>query len=211
MFAEGGALIEINARPDFERHLRPSEGASRNAAPALLETLFLPGQPVRIPVIAVTAGPNSLETCRHLAALLAALGRRVGLANRDGVAIDGLDRRDIDGRNPIGPRTVRNNLSVDVAVVEVDAESIVLHGLGFDFCDVVVMHSISGLLRPTGEPVETVLLDALDDRGVLVANAGDQAVGALAEQWPGTVIMTEIDLASISAALESVPMFAGSP
>jgi cyanophycin synthetase len=211
MLADAGAIIEINARPDFERHLRPSEGASRNAAPALLEMLFPPGQPVRIPVVAVIAGPNSLETCRQLAAHHAALGRRVGLTTRDGIVINGLTRRDIDGRNPTGPRTVRNNLSVDVAVVEVDAESIVLHGLGFDFCDVVVMHSISGLLRPTGDPIETVLLDALDDRGVLVAKADDPAVLALAEQWPGTVILNETDPASISAALESVPMFAGSP
>lgn len=198
---DDGAIIEVNGRPDFERHLRPSEGASRNAAVALIDMLFPPGQPVRVPVVAVTASTASTEICRDIGEFLGKEGHHVGLATSAGVSIDGLPRRHVDSRNPVGPRTLLNNPSVDVAVVEVDAASIVSHGLGFDSCDVVVLGLLTELLRPTGEPVESVLLDALDARGTVVVSGLDPGVRALAGRWPGAVIMSDPEEVAVSAGV----------
>jgi cyanophycin synthetase len=110
------------------------------------------------------------------------------VATRDGLSIAGTPYQGIDGRNPIGPRTLLNNPMIEAAVVEVDAESIVESGLGFDVCDVVVIRSLSGMTTPFGRPVEAVLLDALDPAGVAVLDAGDPAVRALAADTGGPAI-----------------------
>src|SRR5690606_12848157 len=106
---DGGAIIEINSRPDFERHLRPSEGASRDGAPALIDLLFPPGQPVRAPIVAVTEDENSVDLCRLISEELTALGHAVGRATRAGIVIDGLNYLGADGTNPTGPRTLLNH------------------------------------------------------------------------------------------------------
>jgi cyanophycin synthetase len=92
---------------------------------------------VRIPVVAMMAGDGSRAFREAIAQALSENEAIVGLATSDGVTIGGMRYTGVDGRNPSGPRTVLNNPSVDVAVVDVDAESIILHGLGFDACDAV--------------------------------------------------------------------------
>ena len=80
---DGGAIIEINASPDFERHLRPSAGVPRDGAAALIDLLFPPGQPVRAPVVAVCGGAEAAQVAERAGALLAASGKSVAVvANR---------------------------------------------------------------------------------------------------------------------------------
>lgn len=204
MLADGGAIIEINSRPDFERHLRPSEGASRDGASALIDLLFPPGQPVRVPIVAVTDAEDSADLCQLISEELTTLGHAVGRATHVGIVIDGLTYLGADGTNPTGPRTLLNHPAVDTAVVEVDCESIVTHGLGFDICDVVVLRSLSGLLRPSGEPVETVLIDVLSPNGTVILHSSDPAMHPLADRWPGPVFSLLPDPESGDAQLLAV-------
>jgi cyanophycin synthetase len=51
----GGAVIEVNAGPGFRMHVAPSEGERRDVAGPLLDLLFLPGEPSRIPIVAELA------------------------------------------------------------------------------------------------------------------------------------------------------------
>ena len=46
----GGGIIEVNAAPGFRMHLSPSEGIGRNVAEHVLDMLYPPGTPSRIPI-----------------------------------------------------------------------------------------------------------------------------------------------------------------
>ena len=181
LWETGGAIIEVNDSPGFSLHLFPGAGPVRDPGPAIMDMLFPPGTPVRVPVVAVVASAESAAICRVIAQSISDMGRSVGHSSREGVFIDGTHYRGVDGTNPIGPRAILNNPLVEAAVVEVDAESIVTHGLGFDRCDVAVITSLSGLQTPGGRPVETVLLDALDEQGCALLDSSDPEVAALAE------------------------------
>src|SRR5690606_9877216 len=45
----GGAIVEINAAPGFRMHVAPTEGKPRDAAGPVLDMLFPPGTPYRVP------------------------------------------------------------------------------------------------------------------------------------------------------------------
>lgn len=184
----GGAIIEVNDMPAFNLHLFPGAGAVRDPGPAIMEMLYPPGQPVRVPLIAVSADKESGLLCDRIARGRSASGRATGLATRDGVTVDGVSYQGVDGRNPAGPRTLLNNPTVQTAIVEVDAQSIVQDGLGFDRCDIAVIRSLSGLETPFGQPVEIVILRALDPYGVAVLDGSDPLVRGLASEVPGRVI-----------------------
>jgi len=50
----GGAICEVNAAPGFRMHMAPSEGKARDVAGPVLDMLFPPGTPSRIPIAAIT-------------------------------------------------------------------------------------------------------------------------------------------------------------
>jgi cyanophycin synthetase len=202
MLETGGAIIEVNDNPAFNIQLFPGAGPSRDLGPAMMEMLFPPGQPVRVPVVAVTESEESTQVCVQLGRILSDDGGAVGLATRVGVTVAGMRFPSADARNPAGPRTLLNNPTVEAAVVEVDAESIVGYGLGFDVCDVAVVLALSGLETPYGLPVETVLLNALDAAGMAILNGSDPAVRALADRCPGAVVFADTAEAAVLAATE---------
>lgn len=184
----GGALIELNEGPAFNLQLFPGAGPARDPAPALMELLFPLESPVRVPVVAVAAEQESDEICQAVAELLADGGRTVGLATGAGVTIGSMGFPDVDGRNPNGPRTVLNNPDTELAVFAVDAQSLVEQGLGFGRCDVAVVYTNSGMTTPFGQPVERVLLDALEPNGLAILNGADSAIVSLAAERASSVI-----------------------
>lgn len=200
----GGAIIEINDGPAFNSHLFPAAGLPQDPGPDIMEMLFPPGQPVRVAVVAVTADEDSSTICRLVAQTASLAGQAAGLATREGVVIDGVVYAGVIGRNPDGPRLLLNNPVVEMAVVEVEAESIVEQGLGFDVCDVAVILSLSGLNTPYGEPVETVLLRALDPAGIAVLDGSDPELRSLASGVDAAVIFVNIaaDDPMLAALLE---------
>jgi cyanophycin synthetase len=65
----GGGIIEVNAAPGFRMHLSPSEGIGRNVAEHVIDMLFPPGKPSRIPIFSIT-GTNGKTTVTRLIAHL---------------------------------------------------------------------------------------------------------------------------------------------
>ncbi|MGH2671439.1 MAG: cyanophycin synthetase family protein, partial [Actinomycetota bacterium] len=49
----GGAIVEVNAAPGFRMHTHPTEGEPQYVAKDVVDLLFPPGTPARIPIIAV--------------------------------------------------------------------------------------------------------------------------------------------------------------
>ena len=93
----GGAICEINAAPGFRMHMAPSEGRARDVAGPVLDMLFPPGSPSRIPIAAVTGTNGKTTTARMLAHIQKLAGHHVGLTSTDGVYIDG--QRTVRGRH----------------------------------------------------------------------------------------------------------------
>ncbi|MCK6529216.1 cyanophycin synthetase [Myxococcota bacterium] len=126
----GGGICEVNAAPGFRMHVAPSEGQPRDVAGAVLDMLFPPGTPTRIPIAAVTGTNGKTTTTRMLAHIHKLAGQTVGMATTDGVYIEG------DMTGPIAARMVLRDPSVSVAVLETARGGLLRAGLGYRHPDV---------------------------------------------------------------------------
>ena len=63
----GGGICEVNAAPGFRMHVAPSEGKPRDVAAPVIDMLFPPGAPARIPIAAITGTNGKTTTARMLA------------------------------------------------------------------------------------------------------------------------------------------------
>jgi cyanophycin synthetase len=135
MREQGGVICEINSRPGIRKHLWPAEGRPRDLTGPIIDMLFPPGTPSRIPIAVVTGIGSTLDTARLLAHVLSGGGSTVGLAARDGVSIGG---RCVHGGGLDGASAARMLLldpAVDVAVIELSPADVLRNGLGYDWCD----------------------------------------------------------------------------
>jgi cyanophycin synthetase len=139
----GGGICEINAGPGFRMHVAPSEGTPRDVAGPVIDMLFPPDQPSRIPIAAITGTNGKTTTARMLAHILKLSGRTVGLTSTDGVYIDGKLSVPGDMTGPISAQMILRDPSVDVAVMETARGGMLRSGLGFQSCNVVACLNVS--------------------------------------------------------------------
>jgi cyanophycin synthetase len=132
----GGAICEINAAPGFRMHMAPSEGRPRDVAGPVMDMLFPPGTPSRIPIAAVTGTNGKTTTARMLAHINKLAGHHVGLTTTDGVYIDGQRTVSGDMTGPVATRMVLSDPLVDVAVLEIARGGLLRAGMGVRHCDV---------------------------------------------------------------------------
>jgi cyanophycin synthetase len=134
--AEGGIICEVNAAPGFRMHTNPVEGKPRDVAGPVLDMLFPPGKPARIPILAVTGTNGKTTTSRMLAHIYKLSGKSVGLATTEGVYIDGQLSVAGDMTGPTAARMVLRDPLVEVAVIETARGGILRAGLGYQRSDV---------------------------------------------------------------------------
>jgi cyanophycin synthetase len=132
----GGAICEINAAPGFRMHMAPSEGRARDVSGPVLDMLFPPGTPSRIPIAAVTGTNGKTTTARMLAHIHKLAGHHVGLTSTDGVYIDGQRTVAGDMTGPLATRMVLRDPKVDVAVLEIARGGLLRAGMAVRHCDV---------------------------------------------------------------------------
>jgi cyanophycin synthetase len=174
----GGAICEVNAAPGFRMHMAPSEGRPRDVGGAVLDMLFPPGTPSRIPIAAVTGTNGKTTTARMLAHIHKLAGHHVGLTSTDGVYIDG--QRTVAG-DMTGPKATRMVLSdplVDVAVLEIARGGLLRAGMGVRHCDVGAVLNVKadhlglrgiGTLGQLGE-VKRIVVEVARDTAILNAD-----------------------------------------
>jgi cyanophycin synthetase len=131
----GGAICEINDKPDLRLHLFPGAGRSRDVVGPILDMLFPPGARARIPVAAITGQTGKRATSRLLGEMLQAAGYSVGLAGGDGVRLNGRTVRTGPLSAPTAARTVLIDPTVEAAVLEASPGRIRNRGLGLDSCE----------------------------------------------------------------------------
>jgi len=139
----GGGICEVNAGPGFRMHVAPSEGTPRDVAGPVIDMLFPPDSPSRIPIAAVTGTNGKTTTSRMLAHILKMSGRTVGLTSTDGVYIDGNLTVPGDMTGPVSAHMILRDPSVDAAVMETARGGMLRSGLGFQSCNVAACLNVS--------------------------------------------------------------------
>jgi cyanophycin synthetase len=139
----GGGICEVNAGPGFRMHVAPSEGTPRDVAGPVIDMLFPPDTPSRIPIAAVTGTNGKTTTSRMLAHILKMCGFTVGLTSTDGVYIDGQLSVPGDMTGPVSSKMILRDPSVDAAVMETARGGMLRGGLGFQSCNVAACLNVA--------------------------------------------------------------------
>ena len=132
----GGAICEVNAAPGFRMHVAPSEGTARDAAGPVIDMLFPPGSPSRVPIAAITGTNGKTTTARMLAHIAKMAGYTPGLTTTDGVYIDGQRTVEGDMTGPVSARMVLSDPHIDLAVLETARGGLLRAGMGVPEVDV---------------------------------------------------------------------------
>jgi len=192
----GGAICEVNAAPGFRMHTHPTIGDPQFIAKPVVDSLFPPGSPSRIPIVAVTGTNGKTTTSRMIAHVFKGMGNKVGMTSTDGVVIDERLVIRADASGPKSARMVLQNPRVDFAVFEVARGGILREGLGYERNDVAVVLNVApdhlGLRGiDTLEQlaaVKRVIVEAVPRNGFSVLNADDELVRAMSRSSSGDVI-----------------------
>ncbi|HEX7314148.1 MAG TPA: cyanophycin synthetase [Pyrinomonadaceae bacterium] len=197
----GGGIIEVNAAPGFRMHLAPSDGIGRNVAEHVIDMLFPPGTPSRIPVIAVTGTNGKTTTTRLIAHVVKNSGLNVGFTTTEGIYIGNSLIQPGDNTGPVSAQLVLKDPTVEIAVLETARGGIIRAGLGFDRCDIgVVMNvTVDHLGLKDIETIEdmarvkAVVARAVGQNGYAVLNADDELVFAMGADTPGNVALFSME------------------
>jgi cyanophycin synthetase len=192
----GGAIVEVNAAPGFRMHTHPTVGEPQYVAKPVVDLLFPPGSPSRIPIVAVTGTNGKTTTARMIAHIFKGMGRQVGLTTTDGILIDERLVVAADASGPRSARMVLQNPRVDFAVFEVARGGILREGLGYERNDVGVVLNVSSdhlgmrgidTLRQLAA-VKQVVVEAVPRDGHGVLNADDPLVAAMRRHCSGGLV-----------------------
>jgi cyanophycin synthetase len=193
----GGAIVEVNAAPGFRMHTHPTEGEPQYVARPVIDSLFPPGTPARIPIVAVTGTNGKTTTVRMIAHIMKLMGRRVGMTSTDGIVVDGRLTKKGDMSGPKSAQMVLQNPKVDTAVFEVARGGILREGLGYDRNDVAVVTNVTGDHLGLGgidsigqlANVKAVVVEAVPRSGTAVLNADDSHVYRMGRHCAGRVVL----------------------
>ncbi len=197
----GGGIIEINAAPGFRMHLSPSEGIGRNVAEHVIDMLFPPGTPSRVPIFAITGTNGKTTVTRLIAHILKGSGKTVGFTTTDGTYIQNQQILSGDNTGPVSAQIILKDPSIQVAVLETARGGIIRSGLGYDFCDVGVVTNIAAdhlgmkdinTLEDLAR-VKSVVPRSVSEDGFAVLNAEDENVYWMRKWVDGEVVLFSMD------------------
>jgi cyanophycin synthetase len=196
-----GAIVEVNAGPGFRMHTHPTEGHPRHVGRAVIDMLFPPGSPSRVPIVAVTGTNGKTTTSRMIAHIMKTAGKKVGMTTTDGIYVDSTQIAAGDMSGPTSAQMVLKNPAIDYAVLETARGGILRSGLGFDRCDVAVVTNVSsdhlGLrgINSLSElaKVKAVVPQSVLPTGASVLNADNPYTVEMARVARGEIIFFSMD------------------
>ncbi|MEM8780722.1 MAG: cyanophycin synthetase, partial [Cyanobacteria bacterium P01_G01_bin.49] len=185
-----GVIVEVNAAPGFRMHVSPSQGLSRNVAAPVMDMLFPPDTPSRIPIVAITGTNGKTTTTRLTAHIYRQTGKVVGYTTTDGVYIGEFLVEKGDNTGPFSANMILKDPTVEVAVLESARGGILRSGLAFDSCDIGIVLNVAADHLGLGDintieqmaKVKGVIAEVVSADGHAILNADDPLVAAMAEQ-----------------------------
>ncbi|HBE19347.1 MAG TPA: cyanophycin synthetase [Cyanobacteria bacterium UBA11149] len=190
-----GVIVEVNAAPGFRMHVCPSQGLPRNVAAPVLEMLFPPDKPSRIPIISITGTNGKTTTTRLIAHIYKQTGHVIGYTTTDGIYIGDRLVEKGDTTGPQSAQVILKDPTVEVAVLETARGGILRSGLAFETCDVGVVLNVSADHLGIGDidtieqlaHLKSVVAESVSPYGYAILNAEDPLVSAMAEKVKGHV------------------------
>ncbi|MEA5534002.1 cyanophycin synthetase [Crocosphaera sp. XPORK-15E] len=190
-----GVIVEVNAAPGFRMHVSPSQGLSRNVAAPVMEMLFPPDTPSRIPIVAITGTNGKTTTTRLTAHIYRQTGKVVGYTTTDGIYIGEYLVEKGDNTGPFSANVILRDPTVEVAILESARGGILRSGLAFDSCDVGIVLNVAEDHLGLGDinniqqmaKVKGVIAEVVSADGHAILNADDPLVAAMAPQVKGKV------------------------
>ena len=209
LHVQGGAIVEVNAGPGLLMHLKPAVGAPRPVGQAIAEHLFpsdgdSDGRAGRIPVVGVAGTRGTATIARLVAWLLHLGGHHTGLACRDGLFLDRRQVESSDCAHWEAAHRLLMNQTVQAAVIESDARTILRDGLAYDRCLVGVVTDMDGMEtlaefdvyeQDQMTKVLRTQVDVVLPEGAAVLNAAIAQVADLAPLSDGAVVLYAQDAA----------------
>lgn len=185
-----GVIVEVNAAPGLRMHFCPSEGIPRNVGEAIVDMLFPPGSPARVPIIALTGTNGKTTTTRLVAHIFRQTRQVVGYTTTDGIYIGDYLVEKGDTTGPQSAQVILQDPTVEVAVLETARGGILRSGLGFNQCDVAVVLNVAADHLGIGDidtvedlaHLKSVVAESARPNGYAVLNADDPLVAAMAKR-----------------------------
>lgn len=185
-----GVIVEVNAAPGFRMHVCPSEGIPRNVAEPVMDMLFPPGTPSRIPIIAITGTNGKTTTTRLIAHIFKHTQQVVGYTTTDGTYIGDYLVEPGDNTGPQSAQLILQDPTVEVAVLESARGGILRSGLAFGTCDVGVVLNVAADHLGIADinsieqmaQVKSVVAETVMPKGYVVLNADDPLVSQMANR-----------------------------
>lgn len=190
-----GVIVEVNAAPGFRMHVAPSRGLPRNIAAPVIDMLFPPGTPSRVPILAITGTNGKTTTSRLISHICRQTGKVVGFTTTDGVYIDDYLVEKGDNTGPYSASMILKDPTVEMAVLETARGGILRSGLAFNQCDVGVVLNVAADHLGIGDidtieqmaKVKSVVAEVVSAEGYAVLNADDPLTVSMAEKVKGRV------------------------
>ncbi len=139
----GGGAGDVNSAPGFRMHTHPSEGTPRDVAGAVMDMLYPPGVPSRVPIVSVTGTNGKTTTTRLISHIARYAGHHVGLTTTEGVYIDSEQIVKGDCTGPASAQAVLRDPVVSFAALETARGGLLRFGLGYDFANVGLCTNIA--------------------------------------------------------------------
>jgi cyanophycin synthetase len=200
-----GAIIEVNSSPGLLAHIKPAQGQPRPVGKAIVEHLFADGETGRIPLVGVTGTRDAALVARLVGTVLYQSGKHVGVANREGLFLDRRQVTKLDATRFDAGQRLLINRTVQAAVFESNARTILTDGLPYDRCLVGIVTGMGDIadvedlyVRDQDALFNVVRsqVDVVLSQGAAILNAMDAEVVKLAELSDGAVVFYALDEAN---------------
>ncbi|MEM9087270.1 MAG: cyanophycin synthetase [Cyanobacteria bacterium P01_F01_bin.53] len=196
-----GVIVEVNAAPGLRMHVAPSQGVPRNVAGPILDMLMPPGDPTRIPIVAITGTNGKTTTTRLTAHIFRQVYDVVGFTTTDGIYLGDHLVEKGDTTGPQSARMILEDPTVEMAVLETARGGLLRSGLAFDRCDVGVVLNVAADHLGIGDintidelaKLKAVVAESASANGYVVLNADDERVVAMADHVKAKVAYFSMD------------------
>jgi cyanophycin synthetase len=190
-----GVIVEVNAAPGFRMHVHPSVGTPRNVAAPVIDMIYPPGSPSRVPIVALTGTNGKTTTTRLTAHIFRQTQKIVGYTTTDGTYIGEHLVEAGDNTGPQSALMILNDPTVEFAVLESARGGILRSGLAFDQCDVGVVLNVAADHLGLGDintieqmaHLKAVVAETVSPEGYAILNAEDELVSKMTERVRGKI------------------------